>query len=211
MARYYGMLCFCRSWHNPVLWSHYSDKHQGICVGFEVDKQSLRPVSYVKNRTPLRLPATHETMEQLLFTKYRDWSYEEELRGWFRLEQRDASTGHYFYGFDEKIQLREVIAGPLCGTPRATIEAALKGYEDHIRIVKARLAFTTFKVIKNLKGFRWRGLTPLRKILAHNPVGATDPALPYAFRDHGAVLVLPQDRRWSCPQPLLGNLYAGNL
>jgi hypothetical protein len=154
MAPQYGMLCFSRHWHNPVLWSHYSDKHQGICLGFELDEQSLRPVQYVGKRTALQLPATQETMEQLLYTKYRDWSYEEELRAWFRFEERDASTGHYFYNFGTKLQLREVIAGPLCVTPKATIVAELRGHEDHIRVVKARLAFTTFQIVENRQGFR---------------------------------------------------------
>ena len=27
MSKRYGMLCFSRHWHNPVLWSHYADKH----------------------------------------------------------------------------------------------------------------------------------------------------------------------------------------
>ena len=139
MAKVYGLLCFSRQWHNPVLWSNYADSHRGICLGFEVDEQSLRPVSYVKERTDLQLPPTEETMEQLLFTKYRDWSYEEEIRGWFRFDKRDAPTGHYFYSFDEKVQLREVISGPLCRTPKATIDTALKGYKDHI-LVQARLA-----------------------------------------------------------------------
>ena len=26
-----GMLCFSKGWHNPVQWSHYTDKHKGIC------------------------------------------------------------------------------------------------------------------------------------------------------------------------------------
>jgi hypothetical protein len=154
MALQFGVLCFSRDWHNPVLWSHYADSHRGICLGFEVvDERHLKAVSYVSDRTPLQLPPTPETMEQLNFTKYRDWSYEEELRGWFRLEERDTSTGHYFYTLDEKIQLCEVIAGPLCDTPKATIDAALKGYVDHIRVVKARLAFTTFQVVENQQGF----------------------------------------------------------
>lgn len=25
----YGMPCFCRSWSNPLLWSHYAEKHRG--------------------------------------------------------------------------------------------------------------------------------------------------------------------------------------
>lgn len=30
--REYGVLCFSRKWSNPVLWSHYADKHKGICL-----------------------------------------------------------------------------------------------------------------------------------------------------------------------------------
>jgi hypothetical protein len=93
-------------------------------------------------------------MKRLLYTKYRDWSYEEELRGWFSLDERDGSTGHYFYTFDDKLQLSEVIAGPLCDTPKTAIDGALAGYKGRIRIVKARLAFTTFQVVKNKQDFR---------------------------------------------------------
>ena len=154
MARHYGILCFTSDWHNPVLWSHYSDKHRGICLGLEVNGQFLRPVSYVNERQALRAPATEETMEGLLYTKYVDWSYERELRAWLRLEERDASTGLYFYGFDQKVRLREVIVGPLCDIPRATIDSALNGYEGNVRVIKARLAFKTFQVVRNRQGFR---------------------------------------------------------
>ncbi len=124
----------------PVLWSHYAHKHRGICLGFEVDEHCVKAVNYVGERIPLQIPPTEETMHQLLFTKYRDWSYEDEWRGWFRLDECDTSTGHYFCAFDDKISLREVIAGPLCDTPRATIDAALRVYPS-IRPIKARLAF----------------------------------------------------------------------
>jgi hypothetical protein len=154
MGRRYGMLCFCRGWHNPVLWSHYADRHQGICLGFDVDRESLKPVSYVSERTPLGRSPTPEEMRQLLYTKYRDWSYEKEFRAWFRLDECDFSTGYYLYSFDEKVRLREVIAGPLCDTTEATIDALLHGYNDHIRVVKARLAFRTFQIVKNKQGFR---------------------------------------------------------
>jgi hypothetical protein len=74
IARRYGVLCFSRGWHNPVLWSHYADGRRGICLGFEVaDRRHLRAVRYVGERTPLQLPPTKDTMEELNFTKYRDW------------------------------------------------------------------------------------------------------------------------------------------
>lgn len=154
IARHFGMLCFSKRWHNPVLWSHYADKHHGICLGFDVPEGSFKPVAYVAKRLPLRLPLTQATTEQLLFTKYRDWQYEEESRGWFRLEERDPNTHYYFYKLDDKIRLREVIAGPLCDTPKTRIEAALTGYAHEVRITKARLAFKTFRVVENLQGFR---------------------------------------------------------
>jgi hypothetical protein len=150
----FAILCVCKQWHNPVLWSHYGDSHRGICLGFDVDERSLKSVTYVRQRPPLRLPPTLEVVNQVLFTKYWDWRYEEEVRGWFSVDKRDPLTGHYFYNFDEKIQLREVIAGPLCVTPKGAIDATLKDYEGKIRVIKSRLAFTTFRVVTNGRGFR---------------------------------------------------------
>lgn len=152
VAKQFGILCFSRSWQNTVLWSHYAANHRGICLGFEVDDQYLRPITYVKERLPLSVPITEAAIQQLLYTKYKDWSYEEELRGWFRFDERDPS-GHYFYDFDEKIRLSKVIAGPLCSTTKMEIESALKSYENGIHVIKARLAFTSFQVVEDRRGF----------------------------------------------------------
>jgi hypothetical protein len=152
MTKRFGMICFCKHWHNPLLWSHYADKHRGICLGFDVDDRGLRPVDYVEERSDLTMPPTKETADELLFSKYRDWQYEEELRNWFKLDERE--DGHYFYPFDDFVQLREVIIGPLCATQKEDIENALKTYQDTVTITKARLAFRTFRVVENLQGFR---------------------------------------------------------
>lgn len=107
----------------------------------------------MRKRPRLTLPVTDDAMKQLLYTKYSDWAYEEEYRGFFRLDTRDAS-GRYFYDFDEKVRLCEVLAGPICATPKAVIDAGLKDYADPIRVVKTRLAFKTFRVVENKRGFR---------------------------------------------------------
>ena len=31
-----SMLCFSAGWSDPVIWAHYSDKHRGLCLGFEL-------------------------------------------------------------------------------------------------------------------------------------------------------------------------------
>ena len=45
-----GLLCFSRNWKDPVLWSHYADKHRGICLGFDLDDYYSQNVKYRDNR-----------------------------------------------------------------------------------------------------------------------------------------------------------------
>lgn len=154
MNEKFGLICFSENWVNPLLWSHYADKHRGICLGFEVDKRILRKITYVKERSELRLPLTKETADQLLWTKYWDWKYEEERRSWLKLDERD--DGHYFYHFDSQpdlMKLRQVIVGPLCDATEAEVKAALGGDGNGVQIIKARLAFKTFRVVIKKNGF----------------------------------------------------------
>ena len=152
MARRFGVLCFCPEWNNPVLWSHYADSHRGMCLGFEIEGSILQPVRYVRTRPDLTIPPTDETARQLLLTKYWDWRYEKEWRGWCSLGQKEEG-GNYFYYFDAKIRLREIVAGPLCTTPETTIKEATEDYSYHVRVIKSRLAFKTFQVVRNRRGF----------------------------------------------------------
>ncbi len=154
MSQQFGMLCFCPEWHNPVLWSHYADKHAGICLGFDVPGNTVKPVKYKFRRSQLRRPPTRDEADELLYTKYRDWRYEHELRSWLELKDRDLASGLYFYNLNEQIRLREIIVGPLCKVTKARILAALDGYETRVRIVKGRLAFKTFRVVQDRRGFR---------------------------------------------------------
>lgn len=50
-----GILCFSRGWYNPVLWSHYADKHRGICLGFDILEKYGQPVRYSRSRLPVKL------------------------------------------------------------------------------------------------------------------------------------------------------------
>ena len=115
MATRFGVLCFSRHWHNPVLWSHYADRHRGVCLGFDIDSRSAKPVAYQSERPRLRIPPSTLDANQLLYTKFLDWQYEEEWRSWIQIDERDPATGLYFYNFDSCVRLREVIVGPLCG------------------------------------------------------------------------------------------------
>ncbi len=151
----YGMLCFCRSWSNPLLWSHYAEKHRGMCLGFDLEESTVRPVNYVAERVPIEYPfvgGIEKVSDQLLWTKYNGWQYEEEVRSWIKFIERDSETKLYFCNFAENIQLKEVIAGPLCQVTEQEIREALGDIKD-VDVIKARLAFKTFRIVRMGWGF----------------------------------------------------------
>jgi hypothetical protein len=146
----HGMLCFSADWRDPVIWAHYSDKHRGLCLGFEIPDNAGRKVDYIGERLslPERPELDHATA--WVFTKYVNWSYEEEIRCCSTLE--DKSDGLYFMEFGESLKLVEVIVGARCKLTRNEILDALRPLEN-IRLIKARPGFQRFEIVKDQRGF----------------------------------------------------------
>jgi hypothetical protein len=144
-----GILCFSRTWTNPVLWSHYSDRHRGICLGFDVTGEWLTPVKYVGERFPRPMTLDQAFLERLLFTKFEHWSYESEYRGYASLVPEEEDGGHYFIGFSRRLKLKQVIVGAEAPVTRGEVNAALQGIRSRVEVFKTRAAFTTFKVVRN--------------------------------------------------------------
>lgn len=153
MASQYGLLCFSSEWHNPLLWSHYADRHRGLALGFDVDE--LKPVSYTKDR-PVLTKNDIEVGDWLLFLKFEDWDYEQEVRVYTSLEDRDPETGLYFGNFGEQLILREVIAGPLCLVKEQELRDATSSAAK-VKFTKATLASKTFSVVPDERGFGGHG------------------------------------------------------
>jgi hypothetical protein len=156
-----GVLCFCKTWRNPVMWSHYSDKHQGICLGFDVDDEFAIPIRYSNKRLDMDFVGPNaaanlnqDMMLRLLQTKYSDWGYEREVRLSVELDTKDSETGFYYYEFDERVRLAEVIAGPSCPVTESEVKELLSATDTPVDIFKARLAFKSFKVVRDQRGFR---------------------------------------------------------
>jgi Protein of unknown function (DUF2971) len=160
-----GVVCFSREWSNPVLWSHYADKHRGICLGFDVPENTdkLHGISYSRMRVIAEIdklvPPISESnltyMKQLLYTKYSHWKYENEVRAFTTLEEKDPKTGFYFANFSEELLLKEVIVGACSNTSRETLNQALGNIASEVNIIKARLAFKTFKVVRQKDKKLW--------------------------------------------------------
>jgi hypothetical protein len=162
----YAALCFSLSRNNILMWSHYAEKHKGMCLGFEVPEERTRPVEYLPEiqaienmivETPVdfKVEQGEKVVGRLLGAKYEGWSYEQEVRVHVPCDEKDEETGQYFVNFNEGLVLREVIAGARFSFSRKVIEDALAGYSgrDDVQIVKARPLSSAYQIVIDEKGF----------------------------------------------------------
>ena len=150
-----GVICFSKAWNNPVLWSHYGDKHKGICLGFDLPDKSVVPVNYEPKRLQIDMKKDfdegkfgQEKMLRILATKFKDWQYEDEARVFYRLEESDSLTGLFYKDFGDDLLLKEVIIGPRCHFGVSDLYNILTKYKDEVKVIASRLAYRSFKVIE---------------------------------------------------------------
>ena len=145
----HGILCFSRSWSNPVLWGHYADRQKGLCLGFDVADGFVEPVDYVDSRFPVPAALDQEFMKRLYFTKFSHWKYEEEYRAFVSLDT--MVEGHYFMDFsDVLLKLKTVIVGAESAIRRADVADALVGIDAGVETFKSRAAFKSFAIVRNM-------------------------------------------------------------
>jgi hypothetical protein len=151
----FGLVCFSAEWKNPVIWAHYSDKHRGLCLGFEipeeVEKTRTKRVEYISKPEPFPRNLASLSSEQqfgviqtMLYKKYASWAYEREIRTWTTLE--DEEDGLCYMNFGEMLPLAEVIIGARCTTSKSTIMGTLGDVASQVTINNARPSYNAFQM-----------------------------------------------------------------
>jgi hypothetical protein len=74
--------CFTEDGNNPLMWSHYSSNHTGVCLKFDLSKdsnlnESLLPVTYADELVEVKSAVE---FTKCLLTKLRTWTVEKEWR-----------------------------------------------------------------------------------------------------------------------------------
>jgi hypothetical protein len=155
MSSKYGILCFSENWKNPLLWSHYADKHKGVALEFSIKDEIALPVNYRQNRFKInfqakkdpKTPVTKREIEGLWLTKYISWNYEEEIRVICSQNKCFKKDGLLFYPLNNKIVLEGIILGPLCDTTIPEIKERVPK-NMNLKVVKSRLAFRSFNIVE---------------------------------------------------------------
>lgn len=115
-----GVCCFSKVPDQVLMWSHYAQKHRGVCFGFNI--QPIRKkedfvvfdVNYVDAVTSANFFTEREKiLRHWALTKSTAWAYEQEVRAIIR----DTKFQRYIK-FD-KACLKEVFFG--CATPPADV------------------------------------------------------------------------------------------
>lgn len=162
MAKRTGLLCFSRGWRNPVQWSHYADRHHGLCLGFDVPDHLAKPVTYSPKRLAVDRTAIEAQgaeaqafMQAVISTKFSHWRYEDEVRLFVALKERDPDTRLWFSDFGPDLALREVIVGAACDVTRKELAEALGDLDPLVSRRKARLSFRRFAIVTQMRSSLW--------------------------------------------------------
>ncbi len=128
LAKNRGLLCFSKRWRNPLLWGHYSDGHRGLCLGFDVPDELLMGVNYTRKRTASEKLFSNDQsvkereMKRLLSTKFSHWRYENEVRCFVSLEDKDPHNGHYFLNSRTRCKSSRFLLVPKRAFPAAMLK-----------------------------------------------------------------------------------------
>ncbi len=145
------LLCCSKAWVSPLLWGNYADKHRGIALELEVPDYAISPITYEEDRPPFDLRTLKESndveaLNKLFTTKYKQWSYEEEVRVLFTKDDFFSSGGMDFHKLGNEIKLVGLVLGPLNKAKLKDISSNIpKGME--IEITTTRTAFRSFGVV----------------------------------------------------------------
>ena len=153
-----GLLCFSENWASPVLWSHYGARHRGSCLGFDVPRNDSLKVRYAQSRIrdkSLQIndqsDVDNKVRELLICTKFEDWRYEKEIRLEVPLSKAIQEGHNYFWSFDDRLQLAEIVLGPLCEVSLDATRQLVKSRYPKAVTYKARFAIGSFSIVPEEK------------------------------------------------------------
>jgi hypothetical protein len=144
----FGVVCFSEDWIDPVLWSHYGAKHQGIALGFDLNEAQVLKVTYRSKRIDFPLEMNpEEAVLPHISTKFKSWQYEREWRIFVQLESACRDGELFFEPFSNNVRLREVILGPMCNRSVQTMRELVNTHHENVVTIKSRLADKYYSVV----------------------------------------------------------------
>lgn len=142
--REYGVVCFSKGYQNNLLWSHYTDNHEGMCLVFDIDEDvgdKLFKVDYTMDFPIIDLSPEakqHDQRVKVVTTKSKEWEYEEEYRLVYMMKN---------FLNDYRGKLVEIIFGCRATFDSIKMVASIaRNNDSQIKISRVRPQPNTFKL-----------------------------------------------------------------
>jgi hypothetical protein len=92
-------------------------------------------------------------MREVVRTKFDHWKYEEEYRLYVNLKEEIENI--YYQDFSKDLLLKQIIIGSGSDITREEISIALGKFSESVKVLKARPAFKSFRVVENKNAGLW--------------------------------------------------------
>ncbi len=103
---------------NTLLFSHYADRHRGICIEYEIDEKLLNQGKIWHTRVEYSENTPYKQLDNIAYVfaiKSKKWEYEEEYRfilfGHDKEKQQKRGTGVYINGINGGAVVKRIIFG----------------------------------------------------------------------------------------------------
>lgn len=143
--------CFSKTYNDILMWSHYGDKHEGICIGFNY--QGLRktfgflPVNVEYKCKFDKVDYCNDELraqKYFISTKSSHWEYEQEVRLMTRFEDAPGLTETGIMPIHPN-SISEIVLGCNCAVRIDTFRQRIEkyGFKDVkiIKLVKSKNSF----------------------------------------------------------------------
>ncbi len=151
-----GLICMSESWRSPLMWGHYADSHEGVCIGFELDVNSFTKVEYIRSRLGINHFEKSSFSElgdndllKMMNYKFSAWSYEQEYRYFVYRREMFHENNIDFLRIENLFRPKQFILGARCKLSAMQNIMASKYQEQGMEVFRARSAFRSFRMVKD--------------------------------------------------------------
>jgi len=144
--------CFSKRYDSILMWSHYGDKHKGICIEFERPEKDFLDVKYSKKRCKFDLEDTTRRVlgymlsneevdvndkglirciSEPFIVKSLDWQYEEEVRCILSPNSEGVIVGDELSLYTMPTRITKIYIG-------CKVDTKSNEYEELLRIANER-------------------------------------------------------------------------
>lgn len=145
----YGIYCLSEIPDNILMWSHYTQSHEGICLQFKANVSSSLFHKAFKIRYKKTYPCINIKNQNVInrfldtfFIKSKDWKYEQERR----VIKNSDSGGPKVYTFQPEMLTGVILGAKIKPADENKIRKWAKKHETNIKIFKAQINNKEYKI-----------------------------------------------------------------